>query len=144
MERMEWVDTPSRLEPRTKSSAFRHSARVLAIPSRPFRNLSQDPYERLGKNKQADASVRGLEQETSDLQAILHELEPGTVAIYTVIAPERLIIILVLPDARISREYPIKPEALREKVFGLRRMLLSPESDPLPAARQLYKIVLGR
>ena len=105
--------------------------------------LSQDLYEQLGKNKQADASVRGLEQETSDLQAILHELEPGTVAIYTVIAPERLIIILVLPDARISREYPIKPEALREKVFGLRRMLLSPESDPLPAAQELYKIVLG-
>jgi CHAT domain-containing protein/Flp pilus assembly protein TadD len=105
--------------------------------------LSQDLYEQLGQNKQADASVRELEQKTSDLQAILHELEPGTVALYTVVAPERLIIILVLPDARISREYSIKPEVLREKVFALRRMLLSPESDPLPVAQELYKIVLA-
>lgn len=105
--------------------------------------LSQDLYEQLGKNKQADASVRELEQKTSDLQAILHELEPGTVALYTVVAPERLITIVVLPDARISREYPIKPETLREKVFAFRRALLSPESDPLPAAQELYKIVLG-
>src|SRR5208282_6511093 len=83
-----------------------------------------------------------LEEKTTDLQAVLHELEPGTVALYTVAAPERLIVILVLPDARIEHDYQIKPEELREKVFALRRALLSPESDPLPLAQELYKIVL--
>ena len=105
--------------------------------------LTQDLYEQLGKNTKADASVRELEQKTSDLQAVLHDLEPGTVALYTVVAPERLVIILVLPDARISREYPITPGELRGKVFALRRALLSPQSDPLPPAQELYKIVIG-
>ena len=141
----EW-NTLNAKSPRTpeEEQRFQTLSKGLSDAEQVFETfLSQELYEQLGKNKQADASVRELEQKTSDLQAILHELEPGTVALYTVIAPERLIIILVLPDARISRDYPIKAEVLREKVFALRRVLLSPESDPLPMAQELYKIVLG-
>ncbi|MGA8145934.1 MAG: tetratricopeptide repeat protein [Candidatus Acidiferrales bacterium] len=132
--------------PRTpeEEQRFQALSKQLDDTEQAFQNfVSQDLYEQLGKNKQADASVRELEDKTSDLQSVLHELEPGTVALYTVVAPERLIVILVLPDARIAHDYPIKPEALREKVFALRHTLLSPESDPMPLAQELYKIVLG-
>jgi CHAT domain-containing protein len=105
--------------------------------------VSQELYQQLGKNKNADSDVRELEQKTSDLQAVLREVEPGTVALYTVAAPERLIVILVLPDVRIAREYPIKPEALRDKVFKFWRALSTNSPDALPAAQELYKIVLG-
>jgi CHAT domain-containing protein/tetratricopeptide (TPR) repeat protein len=105
--------------------------------------IEQELYEQLGKSTQADTSVRELEQKTSDLQAVLHDLDPGAVALYTVAAPERLILILVTPDVRVAREYPIKPEALREKVFALWSALRTPASDPLPSAQELYKIVLG-
>ncbi len=105
--------------------------------------VSQELYQQLGKNKSADSDVRELEQKTSDLQAVLREVEPGTVALYTVAAPERLIVIMVLPDVRIAREYAIKPEALRDKVFKFWRALSTNSPEALPAAQELYKIVLG-
>ncbi len=105
--------------------------------------MEQELYAQLGKNKQADADVRALEQMSGDLQLLLHEAEPGTVAVYTVVAPERLIVILVLPEVRIARDYPIKPEVLREKVFRLWRALSTNSADVLPAAQDVYKIVIG-
>ncbi len=107
--------------------------------------VDQELYEQLGgrNNAKADSDVRELKQKESLLQRVLRQVEPGTAALYTVAAPERLIIILVLPNASIPHEYPIKADALRVKVNTLWGALRNNSPNALPAAQELYKIILG-
>jgi len=49
----------------------------------------------------------------------------------------------VTPTVTVAREYPIKAEELRKKVFEFRQALVDPKSDPVPKAQELYRILVG-
>jgi CHAT domain-containing protein len=64
------------------------------------------------------------------------------VAIYTLVTPERYVAILVTPRVQRAYETRIKAEELNQKIFALREAVEDPKRDPLPAAKELYRILI--
>jgi CHAT domain-containing protein/Tfp pilus assembly protein PilF len=96
-----------------------------------------------GKSKEAQEYVENLQESASGMQRVLHQLGPGVVALYTLVSDERYSVIIVTPTVMVAREYPIKAEDLRKKVFQFRQALVDPKSDPIPMAQELYRILVG-
>jgi CHAT domain-containing protein/tetratricopeptide (TPR) repeat protein len=80
-------------------------------------------------------------REAEGIQGSLAELGPGVVAIYTLVAPKKYVAMLVTPAARKAYTSPISESDLNAKIFAFRQKLEDPASDPLPLARELYRIV---
>jgi len=80
-------------------------------------------------------------REAEGIQGSLAELGPGVVAIYTLVAPKKYVAMLVTPAARKAYSSPISESELNAKIFEFRQKLENPASDPLPLARELYRIV---
>ena len=76
-------------------------------------------------------------------QATLRQLEPGTVALYTVVGKEKLWVMLVTPDIYKAYETPISIADLNRKVLALRQALQNPKLNPRPLAQDLYSLLLG-
>lgn len=93
---------------------------------------------RLGKTQ-----ARTVEKEASGIQKVLRNLDPGAVALYTLVGEDKLQIIVVTPEVMVARETPIPAKDLRAKVFAFRQTLLNSHSDPLPMAQELYGIILA-
>jgi CHAT domain-containing protein/tetratricopeptide (TPR) repeat protein len=87
--------------------------------------------------------ARIVEKEVSGIQKVLRNLDPGAVALYTLVGEEKLQIIVVTPEVMQAREVSISAKDLRAKVFAFRQTLLNSHSDPLPAAQELYRIILA-
>lgn len=66
---------------------------------------------------------------------------PQTVALYTVITPQRYSVILFSANAATSYSYDISAQALKDKIVRLRVALQDETVDPRPLARELYKIL---
>ncbi|MBV9492291.1 MAG: tetratricopeptide repeat protein, partial [Verrucomicrobia bacterium] len=82
-------------------------------------------------------------RESEGLMQDLRDLGTGVVAVCTLAGETKLSIILITPDAMLAREAPIGRDALKEKIASFRRGLQEPDSDPLPAAQELYQILIG-
>ncbi len=108
-----------------------------------FQQLLDDLSAELKSSDTAEQTVSDLENNANSMQRILGKLAPGTVALYTLVGENKYRVILVTPQVLVAREYPIKATDLRSKVFQFRQLLRSPHTDPLPPARELYKILLG-
>jgi CHAT domain-containing protein len=80
-------------------------------------------------------------REAEGVQDGLQKLGPDVVAIYTLVMPDKYIAILVTSGARKAYTIPIKEVDLNKKIFEFRELLQDPESDPLPLAQELYRIV---
>ena len=68
---------------------------------------------------------------------------PGTAAIYTIVEPDRLLLVVTTPAGPVARSTPIKSEVLYRKVLALRNALQDPTRDPRLLAQELYKIIVG-
>ncbi|MEO7717218.1 MAG: tetratricopeptide repeat protein [Capsulimonas sp.] len=66
-----------------------------------------------------------------------------SVSIYTIVAPDKLLLIVTTRAGQKSHEVPIKASDLYRKVLSLRNALQDPSHDPRPLAQELYKIILG-
>ena len=73
----------------------------------------------------------------------LRQLGPGTVAVYTLITDRAYRVILITPDVEVAREYPIGKGELNAKVAAFREAVQNPKLDPMPGAKELYKILIG-
>jgi hypothetical protein len=73
----------------------------------------------------------------------VRNLGPGVVAVCTRAGESKLRIVLITPEAMLAREYPIGRAELEVKIKQFRRGLQEPDSDPLPAAQELYRILIG-
>ena len=100
-------------------------------------------YEEFGKTKQSQTTVENLKESASGMQRVVRALDAGTVALYTLVGEEKYRVIVVTPTVMVAREYPITAAELRKKVFEFRQALVNPKSDPVPQARELYKILVG-
>ena len=81
--------------------------------------------------------------ETGGLSQSLLTQAPGTVALYTIVEPDKYRVIIVTPGFQRAAEYPIGAKELYAKVFAFRNALQDPTRDPRPLAQDLYKIMLG-
>ena len=104
-----------------------------------FRQL----YVSLGANQPATRTVEKAEDETAALQARMRKLGAGTVAVYTLVAPDRYRVIVITPNIMVAREYPISAKDLRRKVFALTEDLQNRHSSPLARAQELYNILVA-
>jgi len=85
----------------------------------------------------------GRLQASSGLQAALHDLGPGTVALFTLVGEKSYRVILVTAKTRKAAEYPISAADLSKKVLDFRGALQNPNLDPRPLAQELYQILIG-
>jgi CHAT domain-containing protein/Tfp pilus assembly protein PilF len=108
-----------------------------------FENFLNGLYEERGKTREAQTSVEALQEHASGMQRVVGKLGHGTVALYTLVGEEKYRVIVVTPSVMVAREYPIRADDLRKKVFELREMLMDPKSNPAPKAQELYRILVG-
>ncbi len=73
----------------------------------------------------------------------LSQLGTGTVALYTIVEPDKVRIVLVTSQTQVARDFPIKDTDLRAKVLAFRQVLQDPSRDPRPLAHDLYTILVG-
>lgn len=90
----------------------------------------------LGK---AGAAKIGYDQ---NLQSRLRKFPPGTVALLTVITPDRYRVVLTTPAVQVDGKAEITAAALNKKIFAFREMLRNPAVDPRAAGKELYDILL--
>ena len=87
--------------------------------------------------------------DTAQAAQLAAALTPGTVAVYTIVAPDRLDLIVVTPAhdgrpaAQVFRSVPITADALYQQVRAFRWALADPAADPRPLAAELYQAVFG-
>lgn len=113
----------------------------LNVAGRSFQTFLDRMEAEFGNSKQA-ARVEQL-RESQGMMEDLREMGRGAVALYTVVGDEKYRVILVTPDVQLAREYPIKSADLNEKVAAFREALQVPSRDPLPLAKELYKILVA-
>jgi CHAT domain-containing protein/tetratricopeptide (TPR) repeat protein len=100
-------------------------------------------YAELGRSREAQTTIENVKESASGMQRVVRELGPGAVVLYTLVGEEKYHVIVVTPTVMVAREYSIKAEELRKKVFEFRQALLDPKSDPVPKAQELYRILVG-
>ena len=108
-----------------------------------FEKFLNGLYEEKGKTREAQTSVEALQEHASGMQRVVGKLGHGTVALYTLVGEEKYRVIVVTPNVMVAREYAIKADDLRKKVFEFREALMDPKSNPVLKAQELYRILLG-
>jgi len=68
---------------------------------------------------------------------------PGTAAIYTIVEPDRLLLVVMTSTGPVARAVTIKSDILYRKVLALRNAFQDPTRDPRPLSAELYKIIVG-
>ena len=79
---------------------------------------------------------------TNDAFDVENTLPQGTIALYTIVSPEKLDLILITPKMSEAFTVPVTADALYKDVYVLRQALTNPNIDPRPAAAVLYNLVL--
>lgn len=77
------------------------------------------------------------------LQSTLKTLGPGAVALYTLVAEQRVVAMLVTAGTRKIYPQRIDRKVVRRKIAELRQALENPRRDPLPLLREFYGILVG-
>ena len=106
-----------------------------------FQKLLDQLSVELENTKDGAAKVYQLGEATG-MSEDLRELGEGAVALYTVVGEDKYRVILITPDVRVAREYPIKATELYKKVADFIEVLQNPELDPRPRGQELYRILI--
>lgn len=114
----------------------------LVVAGNAFQKFLDQLTTELGSSNDSNSKVFQL-RESQGLMEDLRELGPGVVALYTLVGEDKYRVILTTADFQKGYEYPIKAADLNRKVLEFRDALQNPKLDPLPLARELYKILLG-
>jgi CHAT domain-containing protein/lipopolysaccharide biosynthesis regulator YciM len=114
----------------------------LVVAGNAFQKFLSTLESEMSASSEAGAKVYAM-RESQGLMEDLRELGKGTVALYTLVGEDKYRVILTTPDFQKGYEYPIKAADLNRKVLEFRDVLQNPKLDPLPLARELYKILLG-
>jgi CHAT domain-containing protein/Tfp pilus assembly protein PilF len=77
-----------------------------------------------------------------NLQTRLRGFPEGTVALYTVVTPERYRVILTTTAVQVDGKTEITAAELNKKIFAFRELLRNPAADPRPAGKELYDILI--
>ncbi|MBL8203208.1 MAG: CHAT domain-containing protein, partial [Blastocatellia bacterium] len=95
-------------------------------------------------SKKRDSAVRLAHvSDAQGLQADLREMGKRVAALYTIVGDEKYSVILTTADVQKAYQTPIKATDLNRKILAFREVLQNPKLDPLPLAKELYKILLA-
>ena len=102
-------------------------------------------YEDFGKGDQANRTLTSIKEASSGLRNLLRGMNPGTVALYTLVLDQKCVLVVITPQVTVAREAPVSKAALRGKVFAFVGGLAGhqPEQDLLPKAQDLYRILIA-
>lgn len=81
--------------------------------------------------------------ESALLQQRLAALGDGTVILHFVQTEERLSIIVTTASSQVARQVAMRPADLNRQIDRLRRVLRTPNSNPLPVAQELYQTLIS-
>jgi CHAT domain-containing protein/tetratricopeptide (TPR) repeat protein len=115
----------------------------IVVANQEWSEFLKNMYTSLQTTGQAQKSVRNLQENASGMQKVLRQLDPGTVAIYTLVGDDKYQVIVVTPNVVVAREYPITAADLRKKVLDFRQELSTSDGEPLAGAQDLYTILVG-
>jgi CHAT domain-containing protein/uncharacterized protein HemY len=113
----------------------------LEAGNRAFQNFLNNVGGVLGDRKSATDQVSRV-REAEGLMETLRDLGPGSVAVYTIVGDSGFRSILITPDVEKGYSYPISAANLNKKILAFRELLRNPVSDPRPAARELYDVLV--
>ena len=81
---------------------------------------------------------------TTQADDLARALPTGSAAIYTIVAPDRLYLIVVTPGKQAQARYSqITAAELYQKVYEFRQVLMDPKLDPRPLASDLYDSIIA-
>ena len=115
----------------------------LKVANQEWNQFLANIHGSLGQSEHSRTSENQLRHLVGGIQHILSQLDPGTVAIYTLVGDDQYMAIVVTPNTIVARQYPISAADLRAKVLDFKRELSASDGDPLPDARELYTILVG-
>lgn len=116
--------------------------------------LAGEAFHKFLARLDADTSRRDLSKETlaqvKDSQVLMEvvrelssETGSNTVAMYTLVADDKLRLILITADVMKATEIEVKRIDLNAKIVAFREKLHNRRSDPKQLAQELYRLILG-
>jgi len=82
-------------------------------------------------------------EDTTALAGALKKMGPGTVALYTIIEPDKYRVLVITSQTQKAEQYVIPATEINAKVLQFRDLLQNPKLDPRPLAKELYDILIG-
>lgn len=95
-----------------------------------------------GTSKSAE-ELRKSEKYSGELLALVSSLGEDVALLRYYITEHEVGMLLTTSGIKIARNFAIDRKDLDAQIAGLRRSLRDPKTDPLPMAKNLYKILLG-
>jgi CHAT domain-containing protein len=126
-----------------ETARYEQLEKDLQVARKRFKAYLAELMESLGKaskERYADVKGKGLEKPRK-LQQALKELGHGAVALHYLITENKLRIILTTPEVQLARDTSISSKDLNRKIHAFRQRLQQPHHNPLPQAKELYRIV---
>jgi CHAT domain-containing protein/Flp pilus assembly protein TadD len=121
---------------------FRQAFDDLGVANRQFQSVLSNIGKQLGRSAATDERLFTIEQQQS-LGRVLPSLGGKVVAIYTIVLPEKYVVIVITPSVEVAREYRIRAPKLYSLVGAFRDVLRDPKKDPRLIGKQLYDVLVG-
>jgi len=93
------------------------------------------------EEREDDVARMRLDNAT-DWQARLARVGNGTVLIHLLPLEDKLVTLLTMPEALLSKQSSIKKADLFRKIADFRSLLVNPNADPRPLGKELYDLLL--
>ncbi len=151
----EFFDFISRSEsddPRTRTIAFLPheqpwQARLDAMEAKATREelarYLSEAQAAFAKLNLVAGDVAGAEENRDTLQKLLSQLGAGSVMLHFVQGGERLNIIVTTATSQNAKQIGLQASDLNRQIDRLRRVLRAPNTNPLPAAQDLYQTLIA-
>jgi CHAT domain-containing protein len=114
----------------------------LAVAAQAFQAFLETVPKELSKPDIAEQKTAEIVQ-AAGLRTTLRTLGHGSVLVYTLVEDDKYRAIVVTDQTEKAEQYPIDSRRLSAKIFAFRDLIQDPDSDPRPAAKELYKIIVG-
>ena len=110
-----------------------------------FQEEIREEYFAQGIERAMELAKKDIDLDSQErISAFLDSLDIKAGLLTYVVGENRLRILLTLPGSPpILRESPISAKELRQQVYAFRTLLQDPYSDPIPAARELYRSLIA-
>jgi CHAT domain-containing protein len=126
----------------TEEIEFRQAFDDLGVANRQFQSVLSNIGKQLGRSAATDERLFTIEQQQT-LGRVLPSLGGNVVALYTIVLPEKYVVIVITPSVEVAREYRIRAPRLYALVGAFRDALRDATKDPRAIGKQLYDILVG-
>jgi CHAT domain-containing protein len=120
-------------------------AKDLVIARKAFESYSAKLHESFAKQGPARAMevTETSQQALRDMQAMLKGLGGDSVLLQYYVTDDRVGMLLTTPGVQLARTTHVKAKDLNRQILEFRRMLRDPKANNLPAAQELYRLLLS-